>query len=655
MLAVLLLSIAAFTVPILIERILLYDEYGFSKNTTLTHFVLPGVWSAVTLLVIALIVWTRVAGDLDVVWYRWSRSEVIKATLLIITAPLVYFPTALLMHKLGLPLKEDLYSWVDQRGLAFFITLTVFITIIGPILEELFWRVYVFSTLQHIFGGLIALLGQAVIFGIIHFRPFGGFVPVFFFGLITGAWRWRRKTLVPIILAHIVLNSLWCVARWPDWLDFTRVRTTHDYVAEFIELSKPPGYDPNDDARQDYAKADQLIVEFSEELEQVRKRYPTQWSREQRDQVEAWLVSNKEALDLIEKATQKPYYWVEYERQNERMPPLTKVLDKMRVFIFTLCMRATLRITQGQYDQGFSDIETCYRLGRHLATNKELICTLVGNASRNWALQTTRMILAHEKINGPLLNDLHRRFEEFTENDSFGFDFTAEKLFALDVIQCIFTDGGQGGGHIPRCFLKQRSFPRGEYETGIPFLSLDAESDANRWRKLRRNRTTEQVETYYDLCERVCSQPPWRYRSSSSMRMRIEMFQKQNPLIELYSPGIERLVSIAGRARVERDATIAILAILRYKHDKTKLPDTLLELVDAGYLKGIPEDSFYNGPLIYRCTDDDFILYSFGADFDDDGGTPSKWGYGEKGGDQVFWPVQESTEDSESIAETKTR
>jgi len=58
---------------------------------------------------------------------------------------------------------------------------------------------------------------------------------------------------------------------------------------------------------------------------------------------------------------------------------------------------------------------------------------------------------------------------------------------------------------------------------------------------------------------------------------------------------------------------------------------------------------------IFRRSDDDFILYSFGADFDDDGGTPSKWGYGEKGGDQVFWPVQESDDYSETITETKTK
>jgi hypothetical protein len=35
-------------------------------------------------------------------------------------------------------------------------------------------------------------------------------------------------------------------------------------------------------------------------------------------------------------------------------------------------------------------------------------------------------------------------------------------------------------------------------------------------------------------------------------------------------------------------------------------------------------------------------LYSYGEDFDDDGGKHSKWGVGDEGGDQVFWPVEQS-------------
>jgi hypothetical protein len=63
-------------------------------------------------------------------------------------------------------------------------------------------------------------------------------------------------------------------------------------------------------------------------------------------------------------------------------------------------------------------------------------------------------------------------------------------------------------------------------------------------------------------------------------------------------------------------------------------------LVGAGYLDRVPRDYFSkDSSLIYKRTNDSFLLHSRGLDFDDDGGTPSRWGQGEKGGDQVFWPV----------------
>ena len=51
-------------------------------------------------------------------------------------------------------------------------------------------------------------------------------------------------------------------------------------------------------------------------------------------------------------------------------------------------------------------------------------------------------------------------------------------------------------------------------------------------------------------------------------------------------------------------------------------------------------DSCSEGSLVYRQTEDDFILYSIGEDFIDNGGTHCESGFGEDGGDYVFWPVQ---------------
>jgi hypothetical protein len=58
----------------------------------------------------------------------------------------------------------------------------------------------------------------------------------------------------------------------------------------------------------------------------------------------------------------------------------------------------------------------------------------------------------------------------------------------------------------------------------------------------------------------------------------------------------------------------------------------------------LPIASFSDKPLVYRKTDDDFILYSVGPNFTDEGGEYSRDSKGRiknwlDNGDAVFWPV----------------
>jgi hypothetical protein len=93
------------------------------------------------------------------------------------------------------------------------------------------------------------------------------------------------------------------------------------------------------------------------------------------------------------------------------------------------------------------------------------------------------------------------------------------------------------------------------------------------------------------------------------------------------------------------ESLIAVIALLRYKKDKGSYPDNLQELVTAGYLKELPLDPYSDKPSVYRRTDDNFILYSLGENFKDDGGevvrkgkSIRKWGTSDAG-DAVFWPI----------------
>lgn len=579
-------------------------------------------------------------------WFRWSRQELFMFLLLILSIIAATFIVRFLCLRLGLPGTEPVIRFQTGSYVCyytpFFVWLMLRVSLLNPVAEELFWRGCVQRTLTQICHPALAVLGQAILFGLVHFRPALGFLQVFLFSLIFGIWYYRRNTLLPVIVMHIAFNSFMAIYECRDLYEMRQVKTTHNYVADFIRLSMPAPYDPNDDAREFYTRAGRLVTKLPKELQDMRKRYPTQWSRQERDQVEIWVASNKQALNLVEKATQKPYYWVKYKRKNERMPPFPFGLEDARNFAFTLDTRAVIRTAQGEYEESFDDIETCYKLGRHWAANKGLASRLLGYACRAISLQTMRTVLSREEIDASLLSHMQRLFESFAEDDHSGFNFTEDKLIAMDIIQCIFTDDGDGGGYIPRGAFRKMRFNKGEYEDLVSILSLGTESDTKLWKSMDRRDVTMEVDQYYSLAERACSLSPWQYNEDvEGVKTRMERIRKRNPLIRVFSPAIERLVWIAGKAQVDRDATIAIFGILRYKADVGRYPEDLLELVSHDYLKDVPEDVYRDGSLTYRRTSEDFTLYSFGADFDDDGGMPSKWGEGEKGGDQVFWPVEQ--------------
>jgi hypothetical protein len=78
-------------------------------------------------------------------------------------------------------------------------------------------------------------------------------------------------------------------------------------------------------------------------------------------------------------------------------------------------------------------------------------------------------------------------------------------------------------------------------------------------------------------------------------------------------------------ACVQQTMLTAIFALRAHRLEHGRYPDSLTELVKAGYLKRVPEDPFAvpAGPLRYRNqTPDRYVLYSVGPDSKDDNGKP---------------------------------
>ncbi|MFD2518479.1 CPBP family intramembrane glutamic endopeptidase [Salinimicrobium flavum] len=105
-------------------------------------------------------------------------------------------------------------------------TITAFL--IAPVLEELFFRKFLFQKLLIKKGFLTALLVSSVLFSLIHWETPLNLIPAFIMGLISAVIFYRTKNIGYSILLHFLYNvsnqliyyKAELYSEWLNWLDF---------------------------------------------------------------------------------------------------------------------------------------------------------------------------------------------------------------------------------------------------------------------------------------------------------------------------------------------------------------------------------------------------------------------------------------------------
>ena len=301
-----------------------------------------------------------------------------------------------------------------------------------------------------------------------------------------------------------------------------------------------------------------------------------------------------------------------------------------------LCSGARLKAVKGDFNEAFSDLLRCYQFGNHFSGQKELIEQLVGISIRANAVNVGAQILDKGKPGTDLLKDFQEQLSVISAKPIHIIDFTFDKFFIYDLIQRTFTDDGRGGGCIPHSSVEQE---KDLAELVKELLSQMTEEQKRNWVKMERRQTTELADKVFEYIGRIAYKTPAQLHSEGvDANGIVEEMKKTNPLLNMLTPNFVKALEISFRSKAETDALIVILALLRYRDKEGGYPDGLQQLVSAGYLKELPPDPYSSSSFIYRKKGDDFILYSVGADFVDNGGKhDSKWGA--NSGDYVFWPV----------------
>ena len=416
-----------------------------------------------------------------------------------------------------------------------------------------------------------------------------------------------------------------------------------DYVAKLNELVEK-GSDESLNAEPFYQRAFALYVESSTAVDAKEIAcWPTELTDEQRAALKKWVQTNSEALTQLRLGTQKPCSWFEYKGDRVLTPDRFSYMAKARLLLWALVLRAKSEAADGDTKDAIDDVTTACHLAVDLRKRLLLVDQLVGLGASAGALRAGYQILDKSRIDRSLLQRMQDQLMELSKDRSWYISLKAEELGVLDVIQTAYGHyreeyKNKTMGWMDRIIASQWAAQFGR-DLGV---NLTAEELRSALWDHTPQELADLVKKGYAYYDTVVSKTPFQWKKEViDFDEKRREFIGGNLLLSALAPALPHVSEMSSRCRAERDALLTVLGLLRYKNDKGGLPADLEELVSAGYIAELPMDPYSEWPLVYRRTEGNFMLYSVGADFKDNGGVHSaKWGAEAPGGDFVFWPVQ---------------
>ncbi len=460
---------------------------------------------------------------------------------------------------------------------------------------------------------------------------------------------WRKALVRSFqVLGIIVLYFLLCSI--PLFIGKPTISVNYvDWLNELVQS----GRDEADNARPYYEKAFELYVQMPQWLNKSKAKWPTDFNDVQLSLLSTWLEDNKQAIETLRQGSRCSGCWSKYQSDQTELSKgllatasmvsaiLTNEMENLsnyRRLAFALQWQIRYEAYQGDINTALSDSVALMRFGSHLQGHGLLIEQLVGIAIEALANKTIFMLLERLDVPPDVLKSSQQVLENQFSKQKTIVSLEAEKVFWYDVIQRAFTDDGQGGGRM--------------LARGLPYVFTDDWKD-NLWRFVSfnypdRQEMTSKIDEYFRRFAEIPAETPWDLRDEAiDEQDENEEVHIAPIMLKITIPAYRRVSQLAWRMKTGRRALLTVLAVIRCEKEKAHYLASLQELVEAGYLKELPRDPYSYGPLVYKKTDEGFLLYSLGTDLTDDGG---KLGLGKDGkprmwadnGDWVFWPVPNS-------------
>ncbi len=390
-----------------------------------------------------------------------------------------------------------------------------------------------------------------------------------------------------------------------------------------------------------YTRAVAVSVKMPDVLIKSKVKWPADFNDMEMQQFSKWLNDNNKALELMIEGTNKPHYWAVYQRTEAALiegsifDGSLKDLSGYRQVARALNWRSLYKAYSGEIESALDDCISLLRFGRHQEGKGLLIEQLVGIAIEALAHGSISMIIEKADVPADTLKNIQEKLQNEYAKSHDIINLDGEKAFLYDYIQRSFTDDGKGGG---RMLARGAPLAVGDWKSGLWRFATLSYPD--------RREVTRMVDRYYELAGQLLDETPLQLERTDESE-KLGEIAGESFLMKILAPAHDRIVNLCWRVKTHRIAILTILALERYERDKGEYPENLCILVELGYLEKLPRDPYSDGPLVYKKTDDSFILYSLGENLSDDGGQVAHRDDGRikqwaNEGDWVFWPVPES-------------
>lgn len=357
------------------------------------------------------------------------------------------------------------------------------------------------------------------------------------------------------------------------------------------------------------------------------------------DEAAAVLDSKRELFDLIREAASKPGmgFVVTAPSPGPNQPsgqtatPWLMQIDfsqhaHMRALARLLVSDAWLAAHRNDGSRFTDGMTAMMRLGVHTNEHGTVISQLVENAIVAYGCKTIREAIGrHPGAFGEEdLARLDALLSGLNGGEPFRMDFSGERMYFDDTVQRMFTDDGNGDGHITSesvsvlgslGFSQPPTIASGAGRMGV---------GAARFVSSRRGEVVARYNEMLGLINQWSDRPVWE-RESTGFDTETARLGTANPMdvgmlmLAMIVPALDKAATASEAINGEVAGTRLVIALQQARLRLGEWPANLAQLDSMG-LGPVPVDPFDGNSMRYSLGESGPVVYSIGVDRDDDGG-----------------------------------